>query len=62
MYGIDTGQWGLYWLEMMAKFLRILGMSLTVIFSLGAIIGAMITMYSVTVQVPELHICFLNPF
>jgi hypothetical protein len=47
---------------MMAKFLRILGMSLTVIFSLGAIIGAMITMYSVTVQVPELYICFLNPF
>ncbi|MDP3297469.1 MAG: ABC transporter permease [Thermodesulfovibrionia bacterium] len=32
--------------EMMAKFLRILGMSLTVIFSLGAIIGAMITMYA----------------
>lgn len=32
--------------EMMAKFLRILGLSLTVIFSLGAIIGAMITMYS----------------
>jgi putative ABC transport system permease protein len=32
--------------EMMAKFLRILGMSLTIIFSLGAIIGAMITMYS----------------
>jgi putative ABC transport system permease protein len=32
--------------KMMAKFLRILGMSLTVIFSLGAIIGAMITMYS----------------
>ncbi len=32
--------------EMMAKFLRILGMSLTVIFSLGAVIGAMITMYS----------------
>jgi ABC-type antimicrobial peptide transport system permease subunit len=31
--------------EMMTKFLRILGMSLTVIFSLGAIIGAMITMY-----------------
>ncbi len=30
----------------MAKFLRILGISLTVIFSLGAIIGAMITMYS----------------
>ncbi|MBM4312626.1 MAG: ABC transporter permease [Deltaproteobacteria bacterium] len=32
--------------EMMAKFLRILGLSLTVIFSIGAIIGAMITMYS----------------
>lgn len=32
--------------EMMAKFLRILGISLTVIFSLGAIIGAMITMYT----------------
>ena len=32
--------------EVMAKFLRILGFSLTVIFSLGAIIGAMITMYA----------------
>jgi putative ABC transport system permease protein len=32
--------------EMMAKFLRILGLSLTTIFSIGAIIGAMITMYS----------------
>ena len=32
--------------EMMAKFLRILGLSLTVIFSLGAVIGAMITMYA----------------
>lgn len=32
--------------EMMAKFLNILGLSLTIIFSLGAIIGAMITMYS----------------
>jgi len=32
--------------EMMAKFLRILGVSLTVIFSLGAVIGAMITMYA----------------
>lgn len=32
--------------EMMAKFLRILGISLTTIFSLGSIIGAMITMYS----------------
>ncbi len=30
----------------MAKFLRILGISLTIIFSIGAIIGAMITMYS----------------
>lgn len=32
--------------EMMAKFLRVLGISLTIIFSLGAIIGAMVTMYS----------------
>jgi ABC-type antimicrobial peptide transport system permease subunit len=32
--------------EIMAKFLRILGTSLTIIFSLGAVIGAMITMYS----------------
>jgi len=32
--------------EMMAKFLRILGITLTVIFSLGAMIGAMITMYA----------------
>ncbi len=32
--------------EMMAKFLRILGISLTVIFSIGAVIGAMITMYA----------------
>ncbi len=32
--------------EVMAKFLRILGMTLTVIFSLGAMIGAMITMYA----------------
>lgn len=32
--------------EMMSKFLRILGSSLTVIFSIGAIIGAMITMYA----------------
>lgn len=32
--------------EAMAKFLRILGLTLTVIFSLGAIIGAMITMYA----------------
>ena len=32
--------------EMMAKFLRILGWSLTLIFSVGAVIGAMITMYT----------------
>jgi ABC-type antimicrobial peptide transport system permease subunit len=32
--------------EIMAKFLRILGLALTTIFSLGAIIGAMITLYS----------------
>jgi len=32
--------------EMMALFLRILGYSLTTIFSIGAVIGAMITMYS----------------
>ncbi len=32
--------------ELMAKFLRILGLSLTAIFSLGAVVGAMITMYA----------------
>ncbi len=32
--------------EMMSKFLTILGISLTIIFSLGAMIGAMITMYA----------------
>lgn len=32
--------------EMLAKFIRILGISLTVIFSLGAMIGALITMYA----------------
>ncbi len=32
--------------EQMVKFLSILGLSLTVIFSMGAIIGAMITMYA----------------
>jgi ABC-type antimicrobial peptide transport system permease subunit len=32
--------------EVMAKFLHILGFSLTIIFSLGAVIGAMITMYA----------------
>ncbi|HEX8950032.1 MAG TPA: ABC transporter permease [Dissulfurispiraceae bacterium] len=41
--------------EMMAKFLRILGVSLTMIFSLGAIIGAMITMYAaVANRTPEI--------
>jgi len=32
--------------EVMAKFIRILGLVLSVIFSLGAVIGAMITMYA----------------
>lgn len=32
--------------EAMAKFIRILGLSLTIIFSAGAIIGALITMYA----------------
>lgn len=32
--------------EMMAKFLRIMGLSLTLIFSTGAIVGGMITMYA----------------
>jgi putative ABC transport system permease protein len=32
--------------EMMAKFLRVLGLTLTVIFSFGAVTGAMITMYA----------------
>ncbi|MEW6107841.1 MAG: ABC transporter permease [Nitrospirota bacterium] len=32
--------------EMMATFLSILGLSLTIIFSLGAVVGAMITMYA----------------
>ena len=31
---------------MMATFLRILGLSLTLIFSFGAVVGAMITMYA----------------
>ncbi len=30
----------------MAKFIRILGIAITVIFSIGAVIGAMITMYA----------------
>ncbi len=32
--------------EMMSTFLRIMGITLTIIFSLGAVIGAMITMYA----------------
>lgn len=41
--------------EVMAKFLRILGTTLTIIFSIGAIIGAMITMYSaVANRTPEI--------
>nr|MBC8359998.1 ABC transporter permease [Candidatus Desulfatibia profunda] len=32
--------------EALAKFLRILGVSLTIVFSLGAVVGAMITMYA----------------
>jgi ABC-type lipoprotein release transport system permease subunit len=41
--------------ETLAKFLRILGVSLTAVFSLGAIIGAMITMHSaVANRVPEI--------
>ena len=32
--------------EVMAKFIRILGIAITVIFSIGAVIGAMITMYA----------------
>ena len=41
--------------EMMAKFIKYLGLALSVIFSLGAIIGAMITMYaSVSSRVGEI--------
>ncbi len=41
--------------ELMARFLRILGISLTIIFSLGAVIGAIITMYSaVASRTPEI--------
>ena len=36
--------------EVMAKFLRILGLTLTITFSLGAVIGAMITMYAAVAQ------------
>jgi ABC-type lipoprotein release transport system permease subunit len=41
--------------EMMAKFLRVLGTVLAAIFSVGAVIGAMITMYAaVANRVPEI--------
>jgi putative ABC transport system permease protein len=41
--------------EMMAKFLRVFGMVLAAIFSTGAVIGAMITMYAaVANRVPEI--------
>lgn len=36
--------------EMMAKFLRVLGLSLTLIFSTGAVVGGMITMYASVAQ------------
>jgi ABC-type antimicrobial peptide transport system permease subunit len=32
--------------QIMARFIRILGLALTIIFSLGAVIGAMVTMYA----------------
>jgi putative ABC transport system permease protein len=41
--------------ELMARFIRILGIALTLIFSLGAIIGSMVTMYSaVAARVAEI--------
>lgn len=44
--------------QAMAKFLRILGITLTIIFSLGAVIGAMITMYAaVANRVTEIGTC-----
>ena len=39
--------------EIMAKFLNILGISLSIIFSMGAIIGAIITMYAAVVTRPR---------
>lgn len=35
---------------MMAKFIKVLGVSMTIVFSIGAILGAMITMYSAVAQ------------
>jgi len=35
---------------MMAKFIKVMGMSMTIVFSIGAILGAMITMYSAIAQ------------
>ena len=46
---LEAKRENLYYAEQsraMAKFLRILGLSLTSIFSIGAVVGAMITMYS----------------
>ena len=46
---LEAKRENLYYAEQsraMAKFLRILGLSLTGIFSIGAVVGAMITMYS----------------
>lgn len=41
--------------EVMSRFLRILGMSLSIVFSIGAVIGAMITMYaSVSNRITEI--------
>ncbi|MFZ5867967.1 MAG: ABC transporter permease [Thermodesulfobacteriota bacterium] len=41
--------------EIMAKFIRILGMGMTIFFSLGAILGAMVTMYAaVANRTPEI--------
>jgi ABC-type antimicrobial peptide transport system permease subunit len=46
---LDVKREPVYWAdqsELMANFIRILGMSLSAIFSIGAVIGAMITMYA----------------
>jgi len=41
--------------ELMARFIRILGISLTLIFSLGAVTGSMVTMYAaVAARTPEI--------
>ncbi|MBI5586282.1 MAG: hypothetical protein HY892_20925 [Deltaproteobacteria bacterium] len=38
--------------EVMARFIRILGLSMTVIFSVGTMIGAMVTMYAAVANRP----------